>query len=210
MKNISNIVPHELKQGIFVRAYNTAMKNKYGSNYLFDSVWSFERGYRYNYKGTHPVLYLASDHLVASTEIGPRTSADLLLPNLRTPPSLYIYFGVKVTAKLLDLTDAKVRRRLGVRLSDLIIPTEQWDDAMQKGVWSVTHKIGKAAMDAGCFDGILFPPYPATSLIKIRGKTNIAIFMDPKAPRMAAPLHSSVRLKVIDDGGFLKKNGLLF
>lgn len=119
MKNISNIAPRSLNRGIFVRAYNPAMKYIWGSDYLFDSVWSFERGYRYNYKGTHPVLYLAADELVASTEIGPRTSADLLLPHLKTPPQTYFFFGVKVTASLLDLTDSKVRRRLGVRLEDL-------------------------------------------------------------------------------------------
>jgi RES domain-containing protein len=210
MKNISNIVPRSLNQEIFIRAYNTAMKYSYGSDYLFDSVWSFERGYRYNFKGTHPVLYLAGDHLVASTEIGARTSEDLLLPHLKTPPSTYIYFGVHVSANLLDLTDASVRRHIGVRLKDLIIPTEQWDEDMDKGIWSVTHKVGKAALAAGCFDGILYPPYPATSPIKIRGKHNIALFMDPHAPQMAKPLHASVKLEVIDNGGVLKTLGLIF
>lgn len=147
---------------------------------------------------------------MASTEIGARTIADLLLPHLKIPPSAYIYFGVQVTANLLDLTDARVRRRLGVRLEDLMIPTEQWDADMDKGIWSVTHKVGKTALDAGCFDGILYPPYPATSLIKLRGKHNIALFKDLHAPQMAKPLHTSVTLEVIDNGDVLKKLGLIF
>jgi hypothetical protein len=87
---------------------------------------------------------------------------------------------------------------------------EQWDEDMDSGIWSVTHNVGKAALDSGCFDGILYPPYPATSLIKIRGKHNIALFMDPDSPQMAKPLHASVTLDVVDNGDILKKLGLIF
>ena len=81
---------------------------------------------------------------------------------------------------------------------------------MDKGIWSVTHKIGHAALKDGRFGGILFPPYPATSLINIKGKSNLAIFMDPDSPGMADPLHESAAIEVIDKGDVLAKLGLIF
>lgn len=210
IKNLSTISPKPLKGDVFIRAYNTRMITHFKSKYLFDSEWAYKRGYRYNFKNRYPVLYLAGDLLVASMEIGPRASDELFLPNLRIASEPFIYFSVKVTANVLDLTDMTIRRKLGITLSDILIPTEIWDRRMEKGIESPTHEIGQLAFLDGRFDGILFPPYPASVLIRVRGKNNLAIFMDSKSVCMSKPKNSNTVLNVCDKGRILKKLGLVF
>lgn len=209
-RRLKKIEPRRLEDAVFVRAYNTRMITYFKKKYLFDSRWSYERGYRYNFKRTHPVMYLAGDQMVASAEIGPRTFEKLLLPFLQTETDPFIYFSVKVTARVLDLTDQDIRRQLGIRLSDLLISTDEWDKNMGKGIWATTHEIGRLALSDDRFDGILYPPYPVTVLIKLRGKNNLAVFMDPDSTAMASPRNNAVRLEVIDKGNILKDLGLIF
>ncbi len=71
--NLHKVIPRVLRKAVFVRAYNTWMITAFHRKHLFDSTWSYKRGYRYNFKETYPVFYFAGDQLVASTEIGPRT-----------------------------------------------------------------------------------------------------------------------------------------
>jgi hypothetical protein len=59
--NLGGVTPRRLIEELFVRAYNTEIKTGWGHDYFFDCRWSFQRGYRYNFKKTHPVLYLASN-----------------------------------------------------------------------------------------------------------------------------------------------------
>ena len=179
-----------------------------GHKHFFDCTWSFTRGYRYNFAGTQPVLYLAADHAVAAMEIGPRKLKDILGPHLKAATPPYIYVTVKTTAAVLDLTDAAIRRRLTVTLNDLLIPTDDWDKKMKAGTWCATHQIGKLATTDGRFDGILYPPYPWTRILRRRGKQNLAIFMDPQSPGMAEPLNSGVTLRVEDHCDVLAKLGL--
>lgn len=153
------------------------------------------------------MLYLAADHTVASTEIGPRKLADLLDP-LKAGASPYMYVVVQVTANVLDLTHVGTRRRLGVTLKDLLVPTDIWDSGMKAGKWAATHHIGKLAIDDGRFDGILYPPYPWRKLLRKKGKCNLAVFMDAASPRMARPLNRGVKLYVQDPHDVLKKLGL--
>lgn len=208
-KNLPAVAPSPLKCGNFVRAYNTDVVAKLGHTHFFDCTWSFHRGYRYNFAGEYPVLYLAADHTVASTEIGPRKLADVLGP-LKAKPSPYIYVVVEVTANVLDLTDRVIRRRLGVTLEDLLVTTDNWDRDMKAGVRAATHHLGRLAVDDGRFDGILYPPFPWRRLLQKQGKRNLAVFMDPMSPAMARALHRGVALRVQDPHGVLPALGLKF
>jgi RES domain-containing protein len=209
-KNLHKIEPLILKDAIFVRAYNTLKKTKFGRDYLFESEWSFKRGYRYNFRETYPVLYLAGDHITASAEIGARTYKELLLPHLKMPEPPFIYFSVRVTANVLDLTNSVTRKQLGVDLAEILISTDDWDKNMEKGIWSVTHEIGKLAVEDLRFDGILYPSYPSTFVINPGDKHKLAIFMDSASIAMAKPRGSGVKLEVVDNYDFLKNLELIF
>lgn len=206
--NLGSVTPRRLIEELFVRAYNTEIKTGWGRAYFFDCTWSFQRGYRYNFKKTHPVLYLASDQLIASSEIGARTRSEMLVPHLQSAAEPYLYVAIKVTADLLDLTDRSTRRLLGIKLEELLISTKQWDDDMDKGVWSVTHHLGKLALEDDRFDGIIYPAQPADELLGLPNKENVAIFMNPSLVTMSRPLHASVKVEVVDQGHVLKRLGL--
>jgi RES domain-containing protein len=150
---------------------------------------------------------LAADHAVASTEIGPRKLAEILGP-LKAKPSPYLYVVVEATAHVLDLTDKAIRRRLGITLPDLLVPTDDWDRDMKAGIWSATHHIGKLAVGDARFDGILYPPYPWRKLLRKQGKYNLAVFMDRSSAAMATPRSAGVTLQVQDPRGVLASLGL--
>ncbi len=112
---------------------------------------------------------------------------------------------VEVTANVLDLTDTGTRRRLGITLADLLVPTDDWHSRMSAGVWSATHEIGRLAAADDRFDGILYPPYPWRRILRQQGKYNLAVFMDSVSPGMAQPKNSTVKLSVEDPHNVLKK-----
>ena len=204
---LASVAPSRITKAAFVRAYNTDVATLHGKDCFFDCTWSYQRGYRYNFKGTQPVLYLAADHTVASAEIGPRTLTDLLGP-LSAKASPYIYVTVEATASVLDLTNARVRRRLGITLADLLAPTDQWEADMNAGVRSTTQHIGALVAADARFDGMLYPPYPWRKLLRKQGKHNLALFMDGSSPGMAKPRNPAVELSVEDPQGVLKELGL--
>lgn len=205
---LKKVTPLMLSETPFVKAYNTDVIMSSRNNHLFACLWSYRRGYRYNYKRTCPVLYLSCDQLTASVEIGPRTRTDILGPYC-PPKDPYLYIGVKVTASVADLTDPAVRSKIGVRLRELMVPTQQWDGGMSAGRWAVTHHLGKLILGDGRFGGILYPSYPAYS-IGLKQKVCLAIFMDKHATEMAIPKDPSTRLQVIDSFDFLNSAGLIF
>lgn len=67
-------------------------------------------------------------------------------PHLAADPHLYL--TVKVTAPVLDLTRPAVRKALDVSLDELLVPTDVWDDEMDKGIWAVTHQLGELSREA--------------------------------------------------------------
>jgi len=207
-----HIEPLMLNEKVFTRSYNTSVITDFKCDHFFDCKWSYERGYRFNFKKTVPVLYLACDQTTASMEIGARTRKEILAPflcsNASKPP--YIYVNVKVTGPVLDLTSRAVRRALNVKLADILVPTESWDKDMETGKWAITHHLGKIVLDNGKFGGILYPSYPAYRFLKLRDKVCLAIFMNKNTPAMSTPKKPDTILNVIDKGGILKKIGLVF
>jgi len=208
-ESLPRIQPITIEQRLFVRAYNTRVLTHLDRTNFFDSRWSYERGYRYNFKATHPVFYLAEDSIVASSEIGPRTRRDFLAPMLHAEADPYLYVQVRVSAKLLDVTDDQVRDLLAVTVDEVMVPTERWDEDMSRGVWAATHHLGRLALGDRRFGGILYPSYPSQRLLDLPGDC-VAIFMDSRDEEMSKPLRDSVRLEVIDPGGVLQRLGLRF
>jgi RES domain-containing protein len=208
--NLKDIQPTPLSGEAFVRAYDTRVMTFFGRRFFFDSTWSYSRGYRFNFKETHPIYYIAADHLTASSEIGPRTRKELLVPHLQSTSDPYLYVTIKVTAQLLDLTTEKTRDDLEITVEELLKPTKEWDDDMERGIWSATHEIGRLVLRDDRFDGIIYPSFPAEELLSLGGKQNVAVFMDPSSDNMARPLRSDVRLEIVDAGGVLRSLGLQF
>lgn len=76
--------------------------------------------------------------------------------------------GLRVNARrLLDLTDGKIRRKLGFRLDDLT--KEDWRAIQEGGEESWTQAIGRGARAAG-FEGLIAPS------ARHRGGTNVVLF----------------------------------
>lgn len=207
---IKSVAPIQLDRMSFIRVHNSKAMTFFSSFWFFDCRWSYKRGYRFNFKKTWPILYLACDILTASTEIGPRTHKQLLVPELDEEKDPFIYVAVRVTANVLDLTNAQVRRKIGITLKDILIPTEKWEDDMVKGIWLTTHILGNLALNDGRIDGILYPSYPAHELLGARKKRCLAIFMDRYHPYMAKPMNPRTKLEVIDSKNFLVSSGFKF
>jgi RES domain-containing protein len=69
--------------------------------------------------------------------------------------------------RLLDLSDAQVRRRLGFRLQDLL--EEDWNALQRQGGESWTQRTGRCAFETG-FEGLLAPS------VQDRQGTNVVVF----------------------------------
>ena len=80
---------------------------------------------------------------------------------------------------------------------------------MEKDIWSKTHLVGQAAFEDGRFDGILYPPYPATMIARIRGKQNLAVFMNPSSPAMSRPRRPGLVLEVVDPDNAIGRLGFV-
>ena len=88
--------------------------------------------------------------------------------------------GMKLNVKrLLDLTDAGIRRKLGFRLGELT--GEDWHAVQSGGEESWTQAIGRGALLAG-FEGLLVPS------ARDRHGTNVVIFPNNLASTSSAEL----------------------
>ncbi len=120
---------------------------------LLNGEGSFGYGGRYNPKGAFRAIYGSLDLDTATAELlahhrrqgRPDPEADV-----------FPFVSVSLEAeadRLIDLTDAVVRRTLRVSLKDL---TGDWLDLQNRGQEALTQAIGRLAREAG-FQGILFP-----------------------------------------------------
>lgn len=139
---------------------------------------SFLAGRRYNYKRVFGALYLSCDiHtcIEETTKSFQVTDSEVALQLPRT------IVGVDANlSRVLDLTDANVRRRLGVLKRDLLGDWEYEQNVL--GIEAFTQRIGRLAREAG-FEALLVPS--AVS----RGR-NLVVFVDR--------LLSSSSLKVVN------------
>jgi len=114
---------------------------------------SFDKGGRYNFPGTFGVLYLSCDIHTSFEEIKKYLlrhgfEVDTLLP--------CIIVSIKVNLNcVLDLTDATMRRRLGITKQSLIDPDWEKRYDLDKEE-ALTQQIGRLAREAG-FEAILAP-----------------------------------------------------
>ena len=96
--------------------------------------------------------------------------------------------GVKLKIhRLLDLTNAKIRRKLGFRLEDLI--NEDWRAIQSSGEESWTQAIGRGCLLAG-FEGLLAPSAQhrgGRNIILFPGKLDVDSHIEPISPDELPP-----------------------
>jgi RES domain-containing protein len=134
---------------------------------------SFKYGGRYNPQGGFRAIYGSMDLDTATAELlahhrrqgRPDPEADVF-------PVVAVSLQAEVE-RLLDLTDALVRRALKVGLKDLV---GDWQDAQNLGQEALTQAIGRLAREAG-YQGLLAP-----SAAKPGGR-NLILFRDKVTKR---------------------------
>ena len=189
----TRLTPLPLAARSFTRAYNSEVRKH--AVHFFGCVYSYLRGYRYNFPFMWPTLYLAPDMLTAAAEIDRNAAA--ALGALRTRHALYQYVDVAVTANVLDLTDAAVRRAFGVDRDDLLVPTDDWRAEMDRDEVPLAAELGAAAALDRRFDGILYPSYAAHAFLELE-KANLALFMHTDPP-CAKPRRAGAKLELDPD-----------
>lgn len=107
-------------------------------------------GGRFNFKGTFGVLYLSCDPHTCLEE-ATRAAEAYLIDVANGMPRTTAAIEVKLS-KVLDLTDSKIRRAVGINQSILTKPG--WRAIQDTGEEAVTQLIGRAARRAG-FEAIL-------------------------------------------------------
>ena len=115
---------------------------------ILDGKGALRHGGRWNAPGSFPVVYGSTDDVTAVKE----SSAAAAYYNfpMRDPRILVaIHFKLR---GVLDLTDASVRRKLGVTLSE--IRREDWRKLQERGSESLSQGLGRAAFRLGA-EGVL-------------------------------------------------------
>lgn len=85
-----------------------------------------------------------------------------------------VLVGIRMRAqRLLDLTDAAIRRRLDIRLRDIL--GERWAEAQRQGGGAWSQQAGRCAFELG-FEGLLAPS------VQDRDGRNLVLFPDALLP----------------------------
>lgn len=122
------------------------------SGFIFTKT-TRDSGGRYNYKGEFDALYLSRDpHTCIEESVRATVTAGFDLAT-RFPRGIAA-FKVHLK-KVLDLTDPKVRRSLGVSKT-VLIRIDEWKKYQYRNKRALTQKIGKYALEIG-FEGLLVP-----------------------------------------------------
>jgi RES domain-containing protein len=144
-------------------------------------------GARYTPLGGPPGLYLASDQPTAYAEIQDlfRGAGGKPLPLRPGDPVLTVYVVTRVRG-VLDLTDARVRRALGVSQAAI---SGEWRAEMEgylagSSPMPLTQQIGAAAHATGRVRGILFPS------ARWKGGTCMVVFPDRLDPAEGDRVHA--------------------
>lgn len=119
---------------------------------IFSAEGSLYTGGRYNFVGAFGVLYLACDPHTCLEEVARVTRVGGFRAAENFPRT---FIGIRVRlSKVLDLTDPRMRRRLGVS-KELLVATD-WERIQEKGREAPTQILGRLARSAN-FEGILSP-----------------------------------------------------
>ena len=121
-------------------------------------------GGRVNGIGTFPVIYTSTDPQTATAETF-QNFADFGFDKNKVRPRVVVGVEIQLAAAL-DLTELRIRRRLGVNLRDLAQP---WWPVQEAGHEALTQAIGRAAHDAG-FEAIMLPS------VRRKGGVNLNVF----------------------------------
>lgn len=142
-----------------------------------DGAGARVNGGRWNPPGSFPVVYTALDRATVDAEFV-RLTRRAGMPASSLLPRRLTTIRVRL-ARVLDLTDAGTRRRLGINLA--VLRAEDW---------ATTQAIGQAAHDLG-YDGILAPGAD--------GGTVLAIFSSGPA--------AGATLRVVGETDYLPPSG---
>lgn len=148
---IRGLIPAAIKfEGVGYRS----VSQRYATRHDIASVrGSIIAGGRYNFKGTFGVLYLSAD-IHTCIEEATRATQRREFEVAAGLPRTTIGVRVKLT-KVLDLTDPKILRRIGV--SQRILKNIDWQHIQNsRNEEAITQSIAKYARDAG-FEGLLVP-----------------------------------------------------
>lgn len=196
----------EFSGQVAYRLVNSALLTKGIISNPLNSLYSYSRGYRFNFPYSFPSLYLSLSDFVATLEAGQRPDPlATIFDNREKEPS--IIYSIKVTGRFANLIDRQELAELGLNPDrpEYLIPTDEWDSSAIKGEKSVTHLIGEAVYNAG-FDGLVFFSFPAWEL-RYRYNPNllsdICVFMSQTDPNR--PKNDSCHIEIFEEEAFTKK-----
>jgi RES domain-containing protein len=136
-------------QGICFRSVKQKFANRQDILSVQGSLFT---GGRYNFAGAFGVLYLACDPHTCLEEVTRVTTNGGFRAAENFPRT---FIGIKVRlSKVLDLTNTRMRRRIGVS-KELLVATN-WERIQDKGREATTQALGRLARAAG-FEAILTP-----------------------------------------------------
>jgi len=144
-------------------------------------------GGRWNPRGGFPAVYGSTDEVTATKEA---TAHSKYYGLVSREPRIFVCIEVALVA-LLDLTDASIRRRLGLTLKEL--RAEDWHKLQDANKESLGQCVGRAAFALG-FEAMLVPSFAN------RGGTNLVLFPDNVCSRSTVKVSDESKL-----AGALKK-----
>lgn len=135
-KNIQRVAPSPLT-GTYFRSVSLGYQREF-----LDTQGSFEHGGRYNPVGEFGALYMSDSEELCKVEVQKRIKPDCA--DLQTTRKIKASL-----ARVLDLTNPKNLRKLGITKQDLI-------QERSRGGWALTQDIARAAYKSG-YEAILAP-----------------------------------------------------
>lgn len=195
-----------LSSQVAYRYVNSALLTKGIVKNPLNSLYSYGRGYRFNFPYTFPALYLALSDFVATLEAGQNPDPlATVFDNREKEPA--IIYSIKVSGRFANLVGRKSLAELTLdpHQPEYLIPTLEWETMASRGNRAVTHEIGQAVYDAG-FDGIIYFSFPAWELryrYNVDILSNMCVFMSLEDPNI--PKNNSCRLEIFEQNGFTER-----
>jgi RES domain-containing protein len=155
-QKVSRAITHPVPFIGVGRPYGVCFRNvkqKFANQHdILSAEGSLLAGGRYNFVGMFGVLYLACDPHTCIEEVARVTRVGGFRASENFPRT---FIGIKVRlSKVLDLTDSRMRRSLGVNKT-LLVATD-WELIQAGGHEAPTQALGRFARAAG-FEAILTP-----------------------------------------------------